>query len=535
MIARAGRDDSRRRHRFPAMGAFFAVLLACVCLLNAGDARGDLFSSHDLVSEGTTLTVLPADLDNAGPCEIIVISRTGVYPREKRWISIYAAEHGDRYAPTPRQRWEIDRRACLFDVGDVAPSPGFEIFFLTPDGIHFYAQRTDGRFNTDAQKLLTLPTAVFVPSAGLLPRMQLLANWQGLDRASLLVPQAKSAVLLSRNDSGKWQAGQTLAMTPLAFLYSNQVDDGITRNYALRMDFRLPLPVSEDFDGDGRTDLITTEHESIFVYRQQADGQFTRHPAGPIVLPVRPADMENGPDLSILTTPVDLNGDGFADAMVIVSRGTGKLLERNIELQLFYNRKMPAAPFAAEPDQVLTIRGITPGAFLKDINEDGRKDLLISHIKLGFWNTVRSLVAKETVVLTDVYLLNSAGRYPADPDFELKTTYKLDLSGGIRFLGTWPSMDGDFTGDGRADLLVAHDGSVTVFHSYAGQPLFSTSHTQSELTTCPFRHITDLNRDGRDDIVLYEKKRQGKICVLINTGDWSGTASAGKAGPPHQR
>jgi hypothetical protein len=278
-----------------------------------------------------------------------------------------------------------------------------------------------------------------------------------------------------------------------------------------------------------------TENESIFVYLQRPSGLFIQHPAGRFVLPVRPADPESSSDLSILMTPADVNGDGFADVMAVLSRGTGKFMERKIELHLFYNQKMPAAPFASKPDQKFTFHGITPGAILKDINGDGRKDLLMSHIKLGFWNTVRSLLARQTIVVTEIFLMNDADRYPADPDFQLKTKYKLDLAGGVRFHGIWPNLDGDFTGDGSADLLVARDGSIAVYPSDAGNSLFSTSHTQTGLATYPFKHIMDLNRDGRDDILLYEKKNKGKICVLVNTGDWSGKLSSSNDGPPQKR
>ena len=31
-------------------------------------------------------------------------------------------------------------------------------------------------------------------------------------------------------------------------------------------------------------------------------------------------------------------------------------------------------------------------------------------------------------------------------------------------------------------------------------------------------NIVDLNGDGRDDLLFYEKKREGKISILLNTG-----------------
>jgi hypothetical protein len=58
------------------------ILLFCICLLDAVGECGELFASKYLATGSTTLSVLPVDLDNAGASEIIVVSRTGVFPHE---------------------------------------------------------------------------------------------------------------------------------------------------------------------------------------------------------------------------------------------------------------------------------------------------------------------------------------------------------------------------------------------------------------------------------------------------------------------
>jgi len=35
-------------------------------------------------------------------------------------------------------------------------------------------------------------------------------------------------------------------------------------------------------------------------------------------------------------------------------------------------------------------------------------------------------------------------------------------------------------------------------------------------------NIVDLNGDGLDDLIFYEKKREGKISIHLNTGEWKG-------------
>ena len=177
------------------------LLFVLICLLSfEGYSEGaDLFSAQPLMVEGSKLAVIPADLDGRGLLEIVVVSKTGVYPNERRWISIFTADPTAQYSKTARQQWEIDPAAAILDVGDVAPSPGKEIFYLTGHGIRYYAQKEDGNFSTTFHNLLSLPTITVFPAAGSLPRGRLLADWKRNGRNMLLVPQFDSLVFFDRD------------------------------------------------------------------------------------------------------------------------------------------------------------------------------------------------------------------------------------------------------------------------------------------------------------------------------------------------
>jgi len=509
--------------------AGLTVIFLCLCAFSGRAECAKLFSTQSLSSKGRTLAVIPADLDGRGPVEIVVISRTGVYPNEKRWVSIFSADDSARYSAAPRQRWEVDPKATMFEVGDVAPSAGQEIFFLTAHGIRYCAKDESGAFSTASHALFSSATATVFPAAGSLPRMKLLADWRRDGRAALMLPQFDSLVLFDRDGAGGWWESQRVAITPRTFLYGDQEDDGALRDFSLRADFRLPRIFAEDFNGDGRADLLLTQQKSISVHIQKSDGTFEPDASVTAVLPVRPSGQEADGDLSLMATPADVNGDGFADVVLTRTRGTGGFLERTTEVFLFLNRKRPGAPFPMEPDQTITFDGITPGVTIQDVNGDGRQDLLLSHIRLGFWNVVKNLVSKRVDVHTAVYLLQSDDRYATTPDFRQKNGYRLNLTHGIRFRGIWPSLDGDFTGDGHPDLLIAHDGQVTVHAQDSDGELFSQSHSQTDVFTAPCMHICDLNRDGRNDLLFYEKGQKGRISVLLNSGKWEAAVSSQKS------
>ena len=155
-----------------------------------------------------------------------------------------------------------------------------------------------------------------------------------------------------------------------------------------------------------------------------------------------------------------------------------------------------------------------------DANRDGLQDLLFSGIELGFWNTVKNLISKEVDVLTSIYLLQGDHQYSDEPNFYTRTEYQLDLTHGIRFNGIWPSIDGDFNGDGYPELLIARDGKIKIYQTRQDDGLFLNSYYQADVITCPYKHVIDLNKDGFQDIVMYEKKMSGKVSILLNRGKW---------------
>lgn len=510
------------KHFYSGQGILLCFCLVSICFFcfeGLGEGA-DIFSAQSLTIEGRILSVIPTDLDGRRSAEIVVVHKTGVYPKEKRWISIFSTGNFTQYLTTVRQRWEIDPAATMFEVGDVAPSPGKEIFYLTGQGISYYPQEEDGNFSTTPHHLLSSPTITVSPAVGSLPRMHLFADWKCNGRKGLLLPQFDSLVFFDRSRSEKWRKAERVTMVPRNFLYSDQADDGAFRDFSLHAAFRLPRIFVEDFNGDSHPDLLLTQQESVTVYLHQSDGHFSPEPSTTVVFPVRPSGKDSETSLSFLSTPVDVNGDKFVDVIVTLTKSTGKFLERKIIIYIFLNQQNPDDPFSSQPAQTITVDGITPGVNIEDVNGDGRRDLLLSYIRVGFWNIFKNLLSKRVDVNTSIYLLRNDDHYPSQPDSHRKTSYQIDLTHEVSFRGTWPTLEGDFSGNGHRDLLIARDEKITIYPKNPDGDLFSKPLIQSGVFTSPFLHIVDLNSDGRDDLLFYEKKKDGKICILLNTGDW---------------
>ena len=80
--------------------------------------------------------------------------------------------------------------------------------------------------------------------------------------------------------------------------------------------------------------------------------------------------------------------------------------------------------------------------------------------------------------------------------------------------------------------MITRDENITIYPKNLDGDLFLKLLTQSGVFTSPFMHIVDLNSDSRDDLLFYVKKRDGKISILLNTGEWKNMLSPEKKTMP---
>jgi hypothetical protein len=133
--------------------SIIALMYFLVLVKNTEGA--ELFSVQSFSIDGKILSAMSSDLDDNGSAEIIVLSKTGIYPKEKRWISIYRTKNFEQYINPARQRWEVDHAATMFEVGDIASFPGKEIFYLTDSGIRYYRRGKEGTYSRKSHQLFS--------------------------------------------------------------------------------------------------------------------------------------------------------------------------------------------------------------------------------------------------------------------------------------------------------------------------------------------------------------------------------------------
>jgi hypothetical protein len=171
------------------------------------------------------------------------------------------------------------------------------------------------------------------------------------------------------------------------------------------------------------------------------------------------------------------------------------------------------------PDVRLQQDGFATTLVAKDLNGDGKRDLMLPLAKIGVSNLIRNLLTNRVEVSLLVYLYRDQGIYADTPDWTRNYTYQIDMSDGVVLQGKWPNVDGDFDGDGKADLLVAGNDVVAIYLASPGSLFARDPAARIPLKTSPHVIVQGLTNHRYADIVMWyggTSEWKGVVRVLMN-------------------
>jgi hypothetical protein len=490
------------------------IIMALIGML-ADTSWGQPFASHDLRVNGSIITVITADLRGHRRQDLIVISRTGTFPKEARWVSVFWHQAGGRFNPHPDLVWEMDPEATVIDVGVLGSvSDHKSIVYLTGSEVRAY--QLTGRGPPTPTTLLEIPTLTVFPEPVDLPILPLIHDWKGTGQPWLGIPQFGQLMLYPMAQAGPQGPGEPVKLYQPTLLFGGEREHRLIRDYALQLIYRLPQLVVRDFNGDGRADLIAAWQDHVAVYVQDATGRFPQEPSQTFYFNMR-TELEGTLRLVQISPLIeDLNGDGRAD--VILTKMIGRITDRRLVTSVYLNR---AGSLPAQPDVSVEHDGFATTLLAKDLNGDGRRDLVVPLVRIGVRNLISNLLTNRVDVSLLTHLYRDEGIFAGVPDWTRSFTYQIDMSDGVVLQGIWPNVEGDFDGDGKPDLLVAGDDEVTVYLATPGTLFARDPAARLPIKTSSRVIVRDLTDDRRADIVMwYDRSSEwkGVVKVLINTG-----------------
>jgi hypothetical protein len=323
----------------------------------------------------------------------------------------------------------------------------------------------------------TFQTTTPTPLGNLTPSLLVPGDFKGNGHLDLVLvgtrslPGANEIDVLPGNGDGTFQ-------TPSPIALSGFFDETV---------------VTGDFNGDGRTDLAvagddaTSGQPKLEVLLSQGDGTFQA---------TTPIGLGEGYGPLRLATG-DFNGDGHTDLAAAYSGELEVLLGHGDGT---FQTTTPISVDVVGPSSLLTA----------DFTGDGRTDLAVAGIDSSLGNNA-----------VEVLLGHGDGTF--------QTTTPLNL-GGVAFgASSKLAVAGDFNDDGRADLASTQtispsgQAAVQVFLGN-GDGTFQTQ-ASANLSTLSQSPVVagDFTGDGRTDLVVVTNDGPGQTAVEVLLGDGDGT------------
>lgn len=487
----------------------WAALLGC-----SGDSRahpGDLFRVFDLEYTGSLLLYHVEDINGDGLKDALIMTDISRSSSTVRCLSLYLQDENG-FARKPNQTLELDKTIILFDLGDVAGDAQKELVCLKKDGVSFYPFGETG-FILTPRRLFNTDSAFMV--AGQPPvKWDLVADVNGDYVEELLVPKMSRMDIYFRTAGNNWLINELpIRMEArVSGMYDPRFSVG---NYAEAV-YTTPFLLTEDFDADGRNDLLAVYKDSLLVFCQEENGYFAQKCRQNV--PLHFGDVWRGEKIQrtriadkserfYLMRIKDLNHDGLVDAVGIRISTVESVVNPATEVRIYFGKRDTLNSqrdvfFAEAPDQIIQPDGTQLVLDIFDLNQDQKYDLIIPVIKVGLQNIVKMLLTRSIEIRAEIYLLGDNG-YPRKPDTEIRMTVKFSYRGGA----TSPVYEvADFDGDGFHDILTSiSEKTLAIFSGNDKKgisdrmgPKFNVHLPQNgELV-----RTMDLNSDRRSDVVI---------------------------------
>ena len=451
------------------------------------------FSASEVA--GPCQQLLVCDLDGDGLKDLVLMDDTN--------LSVFYQDRAQGFRREPHQIYRLEPRPCVVWAARLG-GPSESVLVMTSDGVTEYSF-TNRAGPPVVRRIITqstiIPEAAKDTNAMYFP----LSVGTGGGWPLLLIPAADGLQVWQHRDA--WHQAQLISHAIDAGLQLSVSDPGFATSLGLDL-------CIGDVNGDGRDDLIVRRSNgwtnTSSLYLQQANGLFDLNPA------LIYADRA---DTFSWHCWADLNRDGKVDLIKSTWRNEPSFIPG------LPSGKVLASTYIAdergripnEPQQVFRKNDWTLPVPVVDVDGDGFPDLVLgySHIedKEGLH---KMLISKKLDYSLRFYFYRPGIGFPKEADCQHDVVIHLDR-GEIgqdlhEYFARYVRLGGDFTGDGKADLLVRdHSDAISVYSLVSREKGFSREPVLRFSCTEPIEgwQAADLNHDGVSDLIVQLANQKG--------------------------
>lgn len=446
--------------------------------------------------------------DAQGQAWLVALSAEAVPPDEKRYVTLFP-----RGQVAGSVVIAVSRAVAALDVADVDAAPGPELLLLEAARLRILNARGGLLRSIALDPPLPLP-----PRTRELSRLELARDWSGHGASEALLPDVAGFRLVPLAGDAP---SRTLAL-PITALYGDPQPGPPVRSGSFRVGLVWPSVFLVDDDGDGVQDLVATTRYALTTFRGGAGG-LAAEASRVRRFPAFTFEEERRSDTNLLLPDLgDLDGDGDAD--LIVHRTVGMLTGSRAETRIHANPGGGADPLAA-PLGTLKVEGGVATAVLRDLDGDGRAELVQSVLPFGMAQLARILVRGQAELELRVYGFDASKLASPKLRWSDELTLPFDFKES-RVTTLLPKFDGDYNGDGRRDLVYGDaDGNARLRLGIAGGGGFGAEVASVPLGAGGGASLSaDLDGDRLDEIVFWDPVvPAGRLRVARNLGKLPGS------------
>jgi hypothetical protein len=460
---------------------------------------------------GTVINCQFADLNNDHLSEALLFFDDESSGELTRKMAVYAI-YRNRFEAQPFQVVDIDKAAVCYDLFDIDGDNDLDLLLMSNQGIkaHIYH---NGVFNLTLKEIVRDST---VFGAAVIENIEQwnFTRWiDSLTGSYLIFIPTLSGFDLYQNNRGRYEFKQAIQYNHLSAVGGKAAYDN-NKALGFRIGYSLPAIMISDYNGDKLPDIFINNGRTVSIFKRNFDGRFDISPTEIFGKNLLSYDERRLGKTTVGYEICDLNRDGIAD--IVATKNSGDVTSYQTSVQLYKGR--PNGGFNPNAGQEFSVANGASNPFIYDLNQDGRLDLIIPSLKLGFMSTLKILILKSVEVNIAVYLQNQADEFSEKPDFDKSFSYSADISQNIDYSGIL-SLDGDYDGDGRNDLLIHEgDGILKIYPNASKGVVFEGSpRREIQILRPDGISIADLNGDGKDEIIahyLYNRDNCNSIRVI---------------------
>ena len=221
----------------------------------------------------------------------------------------------------------------------------------------------------------------------------------------------------------------------------------------MQLYFDAPKISVGDIDGDGQADLLAATRHELRVFLRDQRGGLPADPSYAVPLGlINDTDHRRGTG-SVVTSARDIDADGRLDLMVSHIEGT--MVDTVTKTRIFFNRE--GRWILERPDDEFISEGAVTSDVLMDIDRDDSLELIRIQFKFSVLEMVELLLTREIDAVISIHQLQEDGRFGEEPWSRKKIGTKISFE-TFRPRGFMPTAGLDLNADGLMDFIASANG-----------------------------------------------------------------------------